>query len=246
MSLYSLMNEPYTLNDPLPLLESSTENPFWDMVRRIPGNAIIAKYEHHWEPDWYWESDDGEMHYRDELCRQYAWSIPDPLSLAFVAEHLGTRAVEMGAGTGYYAWQLSQLGVDICCYDWHPPDVSSINHYHSPYRADNSVFLGETRPVFFPVQPGTPEALSAHADRTLFLCWPPMTEMAIECLQHYSGNRLVYVGEQDGGCTGDGAFFAALERAWEEVATHRPVQWFGIHDYITVYERKAGMNEAGA
>ena len=41
---------------------------------------------------------------RFEICRKYAWAIPDPGSVAFVAEHIGPKAVEIGAGAGYWAW----------------------------------------------------------------------------------------------------------------------------------------------
>jgi hypothetical protein len=57
-------------------------------------------------------------------------------------------------------------------------------------------------------------------------------------LDHYIGNRIIHIGEHFG-CTADDEFFERLESGWDEVASHRPIQWFGMHDYITVYERKA-------
>jgi hypothetical protein len=32
--------------------------------------------------------------------------------------------------------------------------------------------------------------------------------------------------------------FDALERDWAETVDHRPVQWFGMHDWVTVYDRR--------
>ncbi len=63
--------------------------------------------------------------------------------------------------------------------------------------------------------------------------------MAFECLQAYQGKRLVYIGEQSGGCNATDEFFDRLEQEWEEVASHRIIQWSGLHDYIVVYERGA-------
>lgn len=148
----------------------------------------------------------------------------------------------MGSGTGYWAWQLSQLGVDVLAYDAYPPALSTENYHHCP-RNENRELTGEHGNSYFPVQTGTPEILAQHADRTLFLCWPPYDEpMAAECLQHYAGNRLVYIGEGDGGCTGDDAFHEMLEQEWEEVASHRLIQWEGIHDWATVYDRVTTQN----
>lgn len=180
---------------------------------------------------------------RERLCRQYAWAIPDPESVAFVAAWLGKRAVEMGAGTGYWAWQLSQLGCDIVAYDARPPDRCCENGWHSPYQADapsmEELFLGETIPVFFEIVAGTPGDLVQHGDRALFLCWPPHElPMAAECLACYPGTRLVYIGEDRGGWTGDAAFFDRLFADWREIASHRPRQWWGVHDWIRVFEKE--------
>jgi hypothetical protein len=49
---------------------------------------------------------------RREYCSLYAWAIADPEAVAFVAEQTA-KIVEMGAGTGYWAGQLAQAGVDV-------------------------------------------------------------------------------------------------------------------------------------
>lgn len=212
-----------------------TINPYWDVVRNIPGNPLDMKYCKTWSPDW-----SGHGRSRGELCRTYSWAIPDPESLAFLAQWVNEPVVEMGAGTGYWAWQLSQMGFDIVAYDQDPPHVSGKNHWHSPRNGAEGDLTNETRSTFFPVQEGTPESLKSHAERILFLCWPPYDDtMAFHCLENYAGNRIVYIGEGSGGCTADDAFHERLEQEWQEVASHRPVQWFGIHDYITVYLRKS-------
>lgn len=225
---------------PKGLPTSRTDNPFWDIVRTIPGNSITWKYEHKWEPDGNSIFADGKLLFdRHILCGEYAWAIPDPDSLDFVAQHLQARAVEIGAGTGYFAWQLSQLGVDILAYDLFPPQHTGENHYHSPRTSDERTLIGETRHVFYDVRSGNHLIATKHPERTLFLCWPPYNDdMAFLTLQAYTGKRVVYIGEGDGGCTGDDDFHALLAHEWEEIADHKPVQWWGIHDYITVYERQ--------
>ena len=209
-------------------------------MRAIPGNGIGWRYEHTWSPDWTSALLTGDRTDRETLCGEYAWAIPDPPSLQFLVDCLaGKSVVEMGAGTGYWAWQLSQLGVDILAYDHAPPQLAGTNRYHSPRTEDERALTGELRSVWFDVQAGEPECIARHGDRVLLLCWPPYSDdMAVQSLKAYTGTHLIYIGESDGGCTADEAFFELLTAEWEEVATHRPVQWWGIHDWITVYERK--------
>ncbi len=227
-----------SIDAPVDLPKSQTDNPYWDIVRIYPGGGIEWRYDGIWTPDWGAAYMDGiKKTGRNELCRQYTWAIPDPVTLEFVATWLKPSAIEMGAGVGYWAWQLSQLGIDIIAFDQVPPQIKSGNHYHSPRNEKEGKLQDETRPVFFEVREGMPETLKEHTERVLFLCWPPMSEMALECLEHYRGKRLVYIGEGNGGCTASEAFFEKLVQEWDEVASHRPIQWSGIHDYVNVYER---------
>lgn len=224
---------------PANLPVSQTDNPYWDILRTVPGDAIHWKYGHRWAPDSTALLLSERRLSRHDLCGKYAWAIPDPAALAFVAEHCSPRAIEIGAGTGYWAWQLSQLGVDIVVYDKAPPQLVTSNHWHSPRDDKRGKLSGETRTVFFAVRKGTHTVLAKHTDRTLFLCWTPYnTNMAFDCLKNYQGKRLVFIGESEGGCTGDDAFFELLDKEWEEIASHQIVQWSGLHDSIAVYERK--------
>lgn len=230
------------MQTPIQQISAQTNNPYWEIVRTYPGNRIDEEYEHRWSPDC-WSREylrkGTPLTTRDELCKQYTWSIPDPLSLEFVKAHIGPSADLNGAGTGYWSWQLSQMGIDMVAYDLFPPQHTGQNHYHSPRNKRGEALLGIVREVFFDVRAGNHLMAGKHPDRTLLLCWPPYSDdMAAQALQAYLGKRLIYIGEPCGGCTADDDFFALLDEAWEEIAEHRPVQWWGIHDYITVYGRK--------
>lgn len=223
---------------PIDLPLSQTDNPYWDTIRAIPGSQFEWEYEQRYAPDAMALFSKQRID-RNDLCGKYAWAIPDPASLDFVAEWLKPAAIEIGAGTGYWAWQLSQLGVDMIAYDLFPPQHTGQNHYHSPRNGEKNGLLGVTREVYFDVRAGGELIAAQYPDRTLFLCWPPYdSDMAVNTLNAYQGKRLVFIGEGDGGCTADDAFFEKLGEEWEEVASHRPIQWNYIHDYITVYEQK--------
>jgi hypothetical protein len=201
-----------------------TINPFWDNI----GPLI--------------HSEKGVNLYQAEcdrrFCAKYAFAIADPASVAFVAEYLHPRAIEIGAGSGYWAWQLSQCEIDIVAYDIAPVDQMWEKSYFSPVDKETRTRLGILTRAWYPVQQGGPEMVKEHPDRTLFLCWPVRnTSMASQCLQYYQGQRFVYIGEYRTGTNGDDLFFDMLEQAWQEIARHEIVRWSGAHDAIIVYVR---------
>ena len=161
---------------------------------------------------------------RADLVSKYAWTITDPASVAFVAEHAHGSLVDPMAGTGYWGYVLGQCGVQVASSDAFGPTE---NHWHHDYD------------LWVPVEicDGA-EAVARHSDKTLLLSWPPYSEdVGTRILAAYHGDRVIFIGESDGGCTGDEDLHTALQTDWHEVACHRPVQWWGLHDYITVYER---------
>ena len=199
-----------------------TINPFWDYIEPLI------------------HSEKGVDLYQAEcdkrFCAKYAFAIADPASIAFVAEHLHPRAIEIGAGSGYWAWQLSQCGIDIVAYDIAPVDQMWEKSYFSPVDKETRTRLGLLTQSWYPVRQGGPEMVKKHPDRTLFLCWPVRnTSMASQCLQYYQGQHLVYIGEYRTGTNGDDLFFDTLEQAWQEIARHEILQWSGAHDAIIVY-----------
>lgn len=228
------------------LAAQQLHNPYWDAVKSLPGEETLLE-EGRWKPvqTTYDERNHRVLEHRETLTSQYAWSIPDPSSLAFVAYYLGSHAIELGAGTGYWAMLLDQLGVNIIAFDQRPPYLVGNNWYHSPSIPRNGPvaperkLLHKKRDIFFNVRRGTPKMLTrtAYAHRTLFLCWPPHQQpMAAKSLKAYLGRRIVYIGPPR--WTADPTFFEAIARDWREIASHCPESWYAIEDDIKVYERR--------
>lgn len=200
-----------------------TDNPYWEAVRDHVGDE-----ERPWGtfpcvglPNSKDFVNTFEM--RTELTSKYSWTITNPDTVAFVALYAGNGLVDPMAGTGYWAYVLGQMGVPVVCYDKEP----GTNHWH------------EGRELWVPVTEADCEtSVALHGNRTLFLSWPPMSNDGARALKVYEGSRVIYIGEGAGGCTGDDDFHDMLETYWNEVSYHRPVQWWGLNDYITVYDRK--------
>lgn len=153
---------------------------------------------------------------------KYAWAIPRKAALEAIAKY--SPIVEVGAGSGYWAKLLNDMGVDIIAYD-----SDSKTHYGSGTKHHSP---------WFEVREGTESVAKNHPDRALLLCWPPYaTKMAVNCLKIYKGDTVLFIGEWDG-CTGDESFFKLLENKFErEEVVDLPV-WLGLHDALYVYRRK--------
>jgi hypothetical protein len=203
------------------------DNPFWDAVKdcvdadSFRGNPVVGEFR----LDRSVEESMARFPNRQLLIRKYCWTIPDPDTVAFVAKHAHGGLVDPIAGTGYWAYVLAQLGVNIVCYDLNPGAELHTNGWHG-------------KDLYAEVCPKDgAEAVAPHADRTLFLSWPPFAQdVGARILMAYKGNRVVYIGE-DGGHTGDDEMRLILDRDWTEVDSRQPVQFWGVHDRVTVYER---------
>jgi hypothetical protein len=156
--------------------------------------------------------------------RRYAFGVPNRAALEAIAGY--APIVELGAGTGYWAYLLRNRGVDIVAYDLAPPGVLD-NTYKFEPRTWTQVVRGGV------------EVLDHHADRALFLCWPGYRDtFADEALERYAGPVLIYVGEDAGGHTANDGFFDRLGREWlleEQIAIPR---WSGTHDNLSIYNRR--------
>ena len=135
------------------------------------------------------------------ILRRYGFAIPTDDALDEIAERSPGGVVELGAGVGYWAHQLSERGVDVVAYDIEPPP-SPRNHR----------FAGST--PWHPIARGDERAVVDHADRSLLLIWPTKNETwATEALIGYhaaGGACVLYVGDGPGGRTGDPTFHATL------------------------------------
>jgi hypothetical protein len=167
---------------------------------------------------------------RKGMTEKYAWAVPSQEALDEIAKY--GPIIEMGAGTGYWAYLLLQMGVVIIPFDSHPPYDGEDEDKRNAYRHKES---------WTKVHQGSHEKLAEHPEcHTLFLCWPPYADpMAADCLKAFKGSTLIYIGESAHGCTGDHEFHELLHEEWEEVKWIVLPQFEGSHDCLSVYVRKS-------
>jgi hypothetical protein len=158
---------------------------------------------------------------RDALRRQFAFAIPTGLAIQTILKH-GNEIVEIGAGSGYWSCLLAERGATVRAYD----NGSWSDHFiHKPW---------------FDVRRGGPGMLRHFPNATALIVWPPYDEpMAFEVAKRIRvGQHLVYVGEGQGGCTGDDAFFDLLNDDFRRTGGVGIPQWWGLHDHLEIYRRE--------
>lgn len=211
----------------------TTTNAYWDAVREhvnpsgsLWGTPEVGGYN-------LYRDGQGEVDYRrwcrevpsrHDLVEHYSWTITDPATVAFVVDHASPRVVDPMAGSGWWAKLLTEAGLDVAAYDLTPGQG---NTWHKSGVQHTTVLRGDAT-----------ETVVAHGDRTLLLSWPPYGFDARPVLAAYPGDRLIYIGEDWGGCCADDSFFEVLTKSWARTAEHVPVQWYGIHDVVHVYTRQ--------
>lgn len=245
-------------------LAQRIENPAWEFIRNVPHDPLFATTwdgkEGEFTPTAYPRSlsdfrDGKYIGYRSRATALWTWAIPSPESIAYILGVLnGRRVVELGAGSGYWAWLLSQCGIKVNAYDRAP-----VGHPESWFSGKVLEELGEdlVPNEWHPVQRGSVEVLdlTENRSRVLFLCWPDYsTPFAYEAVKAFHGNTVIYIGEGPYGCNADESFWELMEgeSSWraEDEPEHVPIeqewrridygpltQWAGLHDNLVVYER---------
>jgi len=227
-------NKPIIRSDFDQPIPKGIDNPYWDIVRRIPGRPYL--FNPMIEPDGYWswtlhpeamiEAANAGLT-RFHLCARYSWAIPTSGDIKWLEDRLmGQDIVEVGAGSGYWAWQLTQAGMQVDAYDPRPPGEGNGFNTHKLYH---------------PVKDGDQQVAAGYPDRALMISWPVYeADYATKALQIYGGDTFVYIGEGMEGCCGDDDLFVELEQNWEledYCAAH--VSWWGVHDRLEIYRRKS-------
>lgn len=133
--------------------------------------------------------------------------------------------IEIGAGNGYWAYEMRKAGVDIIATEI---GVGSNNEYNF------------VKPWTDLIEMEAIEAARKYSERALMSVWPCYDKSwAWKALMAYKGDTFIYVGEGPYGCTGDDNLHAALseEGPWNLVETVPILRWHGLHDTVNVYKR---------
>ena len=208
----------------------SAELALRQLVESSPDLARLLN-EHVREPDkWYRETAQyaavtAMIELRTDFTSMYGFPVVTPEAIVFLCHHLANREVlEVGAGNGYLASQLTQAGLNVF-----PTDAHGLN--------DNQYGLGDQHhtPV---LQCDAATAIREFPELDLIWSWPCRDHSSGEALALFQGETFVYIGEQYGGCTGGDRFDHELDQHFQQVDRMPLPSFPPVHDAIGVYRRK--------
>lgn len=156
---------------------------------------------------------------RYNFVRNYSWAFPSQDAVNEIVSFVGKNnsLLECGAGNGLWASLIQKEGIHVVATDQKP-----CYKFYSVEGIDSVAAIKKYNDI-----------------NTLMLCWPSYDDpMGFNTLSTFTGNKLIYIGEGDGGCTGDDKFHDLLREEWKEVKEIDIRQWIGIHDAMFFFERK--------
>ena len=181
--------------------------------------------------DFFYKNDAlSEMYRRDAFVKRYSWASPTKEAIERIKQFTGNDTIlEIGSGYGLWARLLKDEGVNIVATnkpftkeDGHIPEIKNISFIEEIEELDHK------------------KAIEKYGKyNVLMMCWPPYDDpMAYESLKEFKGNKLIFIGEGHGGCTGCDNFFELLSKEWNLYKVITLPQWWGIHDSLFLYIRK--------
>lgn len=151
-----------------------------------------------------------------EYIAKYSFAVPT-LEALLAIETYTNRIFEAGAGTGYWAYLLEQRGCDVYACDTAPGE----NSWTTVHREDAVEAIGKGK-----------------ADgRTLLISWPGVyTSFALDCLEAYTGDTFIYIGDWRWFCGTEG-FFQLLEKDWEKLVEVDLPQYPNCRDKLYIFKK---------
>lgn len=121
-------------------------NPYLDFYRAMPlayrrDQSSPPSVAELLSPEW--------LKLKAAIAGHFAWAVPTDEAVSVIMKY-STRVVEIGAGSGYWAWMMRQAGIAVAAFDTDPPAFT----WETVARADES-------------------AVFSCPSHMLLLCWPP-------------------------------------------------------------------------
>lgn len=168
-------------------------------------------------------SNQGYINWRDKYSKSFGFPLISEDWVKPLAKWIGDRpCLEIMAGTGYLSYALSKYGVKVKATD----NYSWGNYFTNFINVENMDCF---------------EAIKKYGKQVDFvICsWPYMDDTAALCLELMTQInpkcRMIYIGEDYGGCTANDRFFDIS--TFQEIkgftdAVSNYTRWEGIHDFI--------------
>lgn len=163
---------------------------------------------------------------REDLLKRFSFAIPTEEAIKGIIKY--SPIIEIGAGGGYWAYLIDKYGGEIVAFDNYSRDKGFLEYEKVKYFTK----------TWFNVRWGDEKTIDKYPNHTLFLCWIGYgSDLGYKALKRYKGKYFIYIGAGMGGCTANNEFFKYLNKNFKETENFYIPQWYGMHDYLDIYER---------
>ena len=158
---------------------------------------------------------DGTFEKMDIFRKKYAYAIPNMRSLYLIKHFAENQQIlEVFSGQALWAYLLQLINVNVIATDLEIEKKT----YTSVEKMDAL------------------KAVIKYKTNILMMIWPPCGDpIAYKTLQRFKGDKVIYIGEGDDGCTGDEKFHKLLSTKYELVANYKIKRWPGFYDSLYLY-----------
>ena len=172
---------------------------------------------------------------RTPFVQNYSWSAPTKDAIEKIKKFVaGGRVVEIGSGWGLWARLMKDVGINIVATDVLQRDITQ-EHLNKNFDiSKDDMLFTEVERI------NHQKAMEKYNNYdVLMMSWPPYDNpLANETLLAFRGNKIIFIGEGQYGCTGDDSFFCNLYEKFEEAGRVDIPQWYGLHDDLSFWIRK--------
>lgn len=197
---------------------------FLSMTHWINGGESVSFKKFPWSDDHLKISLEQRFHLfkiRESFISHFGYALPNAEFIDEVAQ-MG-KILEVGAGTGYLSQLIYQKGVEVIATD-----------------PGETLYLFESKRWFEVLEMDANKAIEKNPDHTVLMAWPCLNEnWANEALLRMKNRqKIIFIGEEEGGCTANSSFFQTLEYEFEKI---RALPWKSfpmMNDKASVYIKK--------
>lgn len=166
---------------------------------------------------------------RHEFIRTFGFAVLTGKAIEAMRPH--APLLELGAGSGYWSYELRKHGIDVI-----PTDDHSGEYGHFREGAKQRRWEGH---FLEPEKLDALDAVRKYPNRNLLVVWPDYKEpWAADALSIFTGKTVIYMGEGEGGCTADDWFHELLETIYSDQEYVRMPHFWGLHDDHLTIARK--------
>jgi hypothetical protein len=180
----------------------------------------------------------GEFRVREAFIQKYGFAILTTAAVELIRPY--APLLELGAGSGYWAYELKRAGIDVVATD---PRTNGFGWFDE----GGTQKKGRWKSEFTQIEKlNGLDAIRKYPNRNLLIVWPSYGDSwAADALEIFTGHVVVYAGEWGDACA-ESRFFDLLDQRFSDRTEIKMPHFWGLHDrYLTICKKPKQLTTGG-